>query len=294
MAQKLISELLAEARRPLLSYEFFPPKDDTGMDKLQRVAEELKPTKPDFVTVTFGAGGSTRARTLQVCEYLREAGHTPVMHHLTCVGTSREELGDIVDRVYESGIRNIMALRGDPPKGESRFRPHPGGLVHANDLVHFIKKRHPDICCGVAGYPETHQEALSPESDIFYLKDKVDAGGAFITTQLFYDNKSFYDFVRKCRDWGIRAPIIPGLLPPISLKQLRRMAAMCQASLPPSLVRDLEKAGDDAENAETIGIDWTVRQIKDLLKHDVPAVHLYILNRSKAALAPAVKECFGR
>lgn len=294
MTQKLISELLAEARRPLLSYEFFPPKDNAGMDKLRHVADDLKQTQPDFVTVTFGAGGSTRARTLEVCNYLRDTGHSPVMHHLTCVGTSRAELGTVIDRVYESGIRNIMALRGDPPKGETRFRPHPDGLSHANDLIHFIKKRYPDICCGVAGYPETHQEALSPESDIFYLKDKVDAGGAFVTTQLFYDNECFYSFVRKCREWGIRAPIIPGLLPPISLKQLQRMAAMCRASLPQTLVRNLEKAGDDEEKAEAVGIDWTVRQIQDLLKHDVPGIHLYILNRSKAALAPAVKECFGR
>lgn len=292
MTQESISELLARAHRPLLSYEFFPPKDETGMDRLRHVAEELKPTQPDFVTVTFGAGGSTRNRTLEVCNYLREAGHSPVMHHLTCVGTSRAELGEIIDGVYESGIRNIMALRGDPPKGETRFRPHPNGLAHGDDLVHFIKKRQPDICCGVAGYPETHQEALSPESDILYLKDKVDAGGSFITTQLFYENQHFYDFVRTCREWGIRAPIIPGLLPPISLKQLQRMASMCKAFLPAPLVRDLEKAGDDSEKAEAVGIEWTVRQIKDLLKHDVPGIHLYILNRSKAALAPAVKDCF--
>jgi methylenetetrahydrofolate reductase (NADPH) len=292
MPQKLISELLAETRRPLLSYEFFPPKDDSGMDRLRQVVEELKPTKPDFVTVTYGAGGSTRERTLQVCQDLLDAGHNPVMHHLTCVGSSRNELGEIIDGIYKAGIRNIMALRGDPPKGETKFRRHPDGLAHANDLVQFIKNMQPAFCVGVAGYPETHQEALSPESDILYLKDKIDAGAAFVTTQLFYENRSHYDFVRKCRDWGIRAPIIPGLLPPISLKQLRRMATMCKASLPWPLVRDMEKAGDDAEKAEAVGIDWTVRQIKDLLKHDVPGIHLYILNRSKAALAPALKECF--
>ncbi len=294
MAERLISELLAEARSPLLSYEFFPPKDDAGMDQFKKVAEALKPTRPDFVTVTFGAGGSTRASTFQACQHLREAGHTPVMHHLTCVGSSRDELASIIDSVYDAGMRNIMALRGDPPKGETRFRPHPDGLGHANDLVRFIKKRHPDICCGVAGYPETHQEALSPESDILYLKDKVDMGGAFVTTQLFYDNRSFYDFTKRAREWGIRAPILPGLLPPISLKQLRRMASMCGAALPAALVRALEKAGDDPDKAQEVGINWTVNQIKDLLKHDVPGIHLYILNRSKAPLAPALKECFGR
>ncbi len=292
MIQKPISELLARARRPLLSYEFFPPKDDAGMETLERAAHDLLPTRPDFVTVTYGAGGSTRARTLQVCERLHALGMNPVMHHLTCVGSSRDELSGILKTLHEKGIRNIMALRGDPPQGETRFRRHPDGFAYAVDLVRFIKKQYPDMCCGVAGYPEVHQEALSPESDLLYLKDKVEAGGAFVTTQLFYDNALFFDFVQRCRAWGIRAPILPGLLPPLSLKQLRRMAAMCKASIPAALAQQMEQVGDDKDALEEVGIEWTVKQIKELLAHDVPGVHLYILNRSKAALAPALKACF--
>jgi methylenetetrahydrofolate reductase (NADPH) len=294
MAQKYISELLATAQKPLLSYEFFPPKDEAGMATLERAATDLRSTHPDFVTVTYGAGGSTQERTLAVCECLKQLGYDPVMHHLTCVGASRAEIGTLVDRLYETGLRNIMALRGDPPRGESHFRRHPDGFAYAVDLVRFLKKRYPDLCCGVAGYPETHTEALSPESDILYLKDKLEAGGAFVTTQLFYDNAVFYRFVQTCRDWGIRAPIVPGLLPPISLSQLRRMTSMCKASLPETLVRQMTAAGDDAAKAEAVGIAWTVQQIRDLIAHEVPGIHLYILNRSKAALAPALKECFGR
>ncbi len=293
MAETLISELLNRRRRPLLSYEFFPPKDDAGFEALKRVVEDLKPTKPDFVTVTYGAGGSTRERTLEVCRYLQSSGFSPVMHHLTCVGASRADLTAVADQIHSTGIRNIMALRGDPPRGETQFQRHPDGLGNANELVALLKKRHPDFCCGVAAYPEVHQEALSPESDILYLKYKLEAGAAFATTQLFYDNRVFYAFEQKCRAWGIRHPILPGLLPPVSLPQLERMSSMCKASLPPALVKAMKEAGNQGEKAEQAGIDWTVRQIRDLLAHNVPGIHLYVLNRSKAALTPALLDCFG-
>jgi len=294
MSSLPISEILASARHPLLSYEFFPPKDEAGLAALERVADELISTRPDFVTVTYGAGGSTRQRTLQICDTLATKGLAPVMHHLTCVGSSRAELLSTIDQIHAQGIRNIMALRGDPPRGETQFRKHPDGLAHAVDLVKLIKSHHPDICCGVAGYPEMHQEALSPESDLLYLKDKLAAGGAFVTTQLFFSNEVYFDFVARCRSWGIRAPIIPGLMPPTSLQQLRRMAEMCRATLPRQLVSAMEKAEGSHEAMESVGIEWTVAQIKQLLSEGAPGVHLYILNRSKAALAPAVKSCFGR
>lgn len=294
MPERTISEIFAGARRPLLSYEFFPPKDAEGFHALEKVAQALTVTHPDFVTVTFGAGGSTRERTMQACLLLRDAGYGPVVHHLTCVGSNRKDLEGLIDTIHQNELRNVMALRGDPPKGEVQFRPQLGGLAHAVDLVRFIKKRHPDMCCGVAGYPETHQEALSPESDILYLKDKCDAGGAFVVTQLFYENRVYFDFVKKCRDWGIRTPILPGLLPPYSLAQLRRMAAMCRSTLPPSLVHTMESAGSDPAKVEEAGLAWTVSQIKELLAYGAPGIHLYILNRSKAALAPALKECFTR
>ncbi len=290
--QQSITDLLTAPQRPLLSYEFFPPKDDEGMAMLENAASALKPTCPDFVTVTYGAGGSTRTQTLRVCRTLAELGMTPVMHHLTCVGASQTELREILDIIRREGIRNIMALRGDPPRGEKHFQKHPDGFSNAAELVRFIKQSYPDMCCGVAGYPETHQEAVSSNMDIHYLKAKVDAGGAFVTTQLFYDNQLFYDFVDRCRKAGIEAPIIPGLLPPLSLKQLQRMANMCQASLPQELLRQMEAAGEDASRTEEVGIEWTVNQIKDLLAHRVPGIHLYILNRSKAVLAPALIKCF--
>lgn len=294
MDQKPVSQCIAQAKRPLLSYEFFPPKDEAGMQVLQLVADSLRSTAPDFVTVTYGAGGTTRSRTLQVCQLLMETGFAPVVHHLTCAGATRTELEQSIAGIYEHGLRNIMALRGDPPRGETQFRRPPDGLAHAVELIRLIKRQYPDMCCGVAGYPEVHPEALSPESDVLYLKDKLDAGGAFVTTQLFYDNTVYFRFERQCRDWGIRAPIIPGLLPASSLSQLRRMAGLCRATLPDALVCAMEQCGNDAECAEQIGLDWTMRQIEELLAHGVPGVHLYILNRAKFALAPALQACFNR
>ncbi len=292
MTSPLISEILAAARRPVLSYEFFPPKTKDRLDQLKRVAEELKPTRPDFVTVTHGAGGSSQGRTLEACAHLRSAGFAVVMPHLTCIGASREELCETIDAYYEEGYRNIMCLRGDPPRGESHFQKHPDGLAHANELIALVKKRHPDICCGAAGYPEVHQEALSPESDLLYLKSKVEAGASFITTQLFFDNRAYAGFVKKCREWGIAAPVVPGLLPPTSLKQIQRMAGMCGASLPPPLVTHLMEAGEDRTKAKSVGIEWTVKQVRGLLERGVSGIHLYVLNQSGVALAPALTACF--
>ena len=294
MTQEKISSLLHAAREPLLSYEFFPPKDETGMETLREVVDTLRVTRPDFVSVTYGAGGSTRQRTLEICQELQRKDYNPVMHHLTCVGASRDELIANIDEIHEAGIRNIMALRGDPPRGETVFRPHPQGLAYAADLVHLIRERHPDISCGVAGYPEVHQEATSLEEDIAFLKQKIEAGADFITTQLFYDNDSFFTFEKACRQAGITVPILPGLLPPLSLKQLQRMTQMCQASLPETLLQRMQEAGDDPIASEQVGIDWTIEQIEGLLNHGVPGVHLYILNRSKAALSPALARCFSR
>lgn len=292
MTSPVISEVLTAARRPVLSYEFFPPKTEDRFERLKRVAEELKPTSPDFVTVTRGAGGSSRSRTLEVCDHLRSAGFAVVMPHLTCIGMNRDALCETIDAYYEKGYRNIMCLRGDPPRGESHFQKHPGGLAHANELIALVKKRHPDMCCGAAGYPEVHQEALSPESDLLYLKSKVEAGASFVTTQLFYDNRVYTGFVKKCREWGIVEPILPGLLPPTSLKQIRRMAEMCGASLPPPLVAQLMEAGEDPTKEQAVGIEWTVKQVRGLLARGAPGIHLYVLNQSGVALAPALTACF--
>lgn len=292
MADTLISDLLARARKPLLSFEFFPPKDDTAWAALRATSEALRPLKPDFVTCTYGAGGSTRQRTLDVCGLLREMGFSPVMPHLTCVGHSRSDLEGILREWRQHGFRNIMTLRGDPPRGYSQFRPAPDGFSHAAELVALIKSEHPDMCCGVAGYPEAHPESVSPEADIRHLKAKVDAGGSFITTQLFFDNAHYYAFVKNCRKAGITQPILPGLLPVISLKQVQRMCAMCKTALPDALARELEAAGGEGEAAELVGIRWAERQIEDLLAHGAPGIHLYILNRAKAALSAELLRFF--
>jgi methylenetetrahydrofolate reductase (NADPH) len=267
--------------------EFFPPKDDAGVEALRQTATALKRIAPDFVSVTYGAGGSTRERTAQVSALLKnELGFT-VMPHLTCVGHSRAELGEIADRIYAGGFRNIMTLRGDPPKGATEFQVTADGLRYANELVELLKARHSDFCLGVGGYPERHPEAPSLEVDLVNLKRKIDAGAAFITTQLFFDNDVYYRFVDKCRAIGIHVPIVPGLMPVLSLKQIQRFTQMCGASLPAKLIARLEAGADHAEVVETVGIDWALMQIRDLIARGAPGYHLYILNRAKGALALA-------
>lgn len=281
-----ISDLFAR-KRPLRSLEFFPPRDDAGVAALRETALQLKRIEPDFVSVTYGAGGSTRERTAQVSQLLRtEIGFT-VMPHLTCVGHSRFHLNDIADQLHAAGYRNIMALRGDPPKGATEFVPYQDGLSYGSDLVRLLKVRHPDLCLGVGGYPEKHPEAASADVDLDNLKRKVDAGAGFVTTQLFFDNAVYYRFVERCRARGIEVPIIPGIMPVLSLKQIRRFTDMCGASLPEKLTKRLEAAGETPEIVETIGIEWALTQIRDLIANGAPGYHLYILNRAKSALTLA-------
>ena len=269
--------------RPLRSIEFFPPRDEAGVDALHAAAVRLKAAVPDFVSVTYGAGGSTRERTAQVSGLLREELGYTVMPHLTCVGHSRGELAAIADRIYAAGFRNIMALRGDPPKGDVAFQPAPDGLRYACELVELLKARHPDFCLGVAGYPEKHPEAPSFEADLAHLRRKVDAGASFITTQLFVDNEAYFRFVGRCREAGITVPVIPGIMPILSLKQIRRFGA----TLPPDLAGRLESAGDKTVETEQIGVDWALSQIRDLVARGAPGYHLYIMNRAHSALALA-------
>lgn len=278
-----ISELFA-THRPIRSLEFYPPKDDAGVEALRATASALKPMQPDFVSVTYGAGGSTQERTAQVSAILRADCGFTVMPHLTCVGHSRSELSDLADRFHGSGFRNIMALRGDPPKGSAAFTAHNGGLHHASDLVALLKLRQPELCLGVAGYPEKHPEAPSLDVDLTHLKRKIDAGADFITTQLFFDNTVYYRFVEKCRAAGIAIPIVPGIMPVLSLKQIQRFTAMCGATLPAQLIKRLEVAAENTDVVETIGIDWALTQIRGLLANGAPGYHLYVLNRAKAAL----------
>src|SRR3954467_6876491 len=281
---RAISELFAQ-QRPLRSLEFFPPKDEAGVEALRQTAAVLKRIAPDFVSVTYGAGGSTRERTAQVSRLLRgEIGFT-VMPHLTCVGHSREELNGVADQLHAGGYRNIMTLRGDPPKGQTEFVPYKDGLRYGSDLVALLKARHADFCLGVGGYPEKHPEAPSLAEDLDNLKRKVDAGASFITTQLFFDNTHYYRFVEQCRARGIKVPVVPGIMPVLSLKQIKRFTEMCGATLPEKLTKRLEAAGEAPDIVESVGNDWAVTQIRDLLAHDAPGYHLYIMNRAKSALA---------
>jgi methylenetetrahydrofolate reductase (NADPH) len=281
-----ISELFAE-RRVLRSLEFFPPKDDAGVEALRATAQALRRMQPDFVSVTYGAGGTTRDRTAQVSALLRSEFGFTVMPHLTCVGHSRAELSALADRIHGGGFRNIMTLRGDPPKGTTEFKVATDGLRHASELAELLKARHNDFCLGVAGYPEKHPEAPSLEADLTHLRRKVDAGAAFVTTQLFFDNAVYYRFVEKCRAAGITVPIVPGIMPVLSLKQIQRFTQMCGATLPEQLTKRLEAAADNADVVETIGIDWALNQIRGLIANGAPGYHLYILNRAKGALALA-------
>jgi methylenetetrahydrofolate reductase (NADPH) len=229
---------------------------------------------------------------MQVCELLRSGHYAPVMPHLTCVGSSRQDLEHIADDIFQRGYRNIMTLRGDPPKGSASFSPHPNGLRHAADLVGLLKSVHPEFCCGVAGYPEKHPEAATPEEDIDHLKRKLDCGADFVTTQLFFDNQTYFRYVERCRAAGIDAPIIPGLLPAVSLPQVRRITTMCGASLPLDLVERLTRAGEDADAASEAGIEWVGRQIEELLDQGAPGIHLYILNRARSGLALSLIKTF--
>jgi methylenetetrahydrofolate reductase (NADPH) len=281
-----IAELFARGR-PLRSLEFFPPKDDAGVEALRQTAAALQKIQPDFVSVTYGAGGSTRDRTAQLSSLLRTEFGFTVMPHLTAVNHSPEDILAIADEHHARGIRNIMALRGDVPRDVPAAEAFRENLRYGSDVVALLKHRHGDFCLGVGGYPEKHPEALSLDVDLANLRRKVDAGASFVTTQLFFDNAHYFRFVDRCRALGIQVPIVPGIMPVLSLKQIRRFTELCGAQLPPKFVTRLEAAGDQPEIVETIGIDWALGQIRDLLDRGAPGYHLYILNRSRAALTLA-------
>ena len=272
----------------VFSVEFFPPKTEDGARQILRAANKLKDLAPDYVSITYGAGGSTRERTLEYGELLREIFKFEVMPHLVCLGHSKGEIMSVLKRYESAGLRNVMALRGDPPKGESDFKPHPDGFRHASELVAFIRENFPDFGIGCAGYPEKHPEAPSLEKDIDYLKLKVDAGADFVVTQLFFDNSHYFSFVEKCLAAGIDKPIIAGILPALSFKQAMNFKNMCAADIPLNLLERLESAASD-DDAVKVGIEWAESQIEELKQKRVPGIHLYILNRAQSALALASK-----
>ncbi len=267
----------------VFSVEFFPPKNEEGARQILRTAKRLSGLRPDYVSITYGAGGSTRERTIEYGDLLKDIFDYEVMPHLTCLGNSREEILSILSRFESAGFSNIMALRGDPPKGETCFTPHPDGFKYASELIAFIKDKHPNFGIGCAGYPEKHPEAATLDGDIENLKKKIDAGAGFIVTQMFFDNSHYFRFVEKCAAAGIDKPVIAGILPALSLKQVQNFKSMCSTEIPDELVAKLEKAATD-EDARKIGLEWAEGQIMELCAAKVPGVHLYILNRAESAL----------
>lgn len=279
----LVKDIL-DNNRFSFSFEFFPPKDEPGWENLFANISDLMPLKPAYVSVTYGAGGSTRDRTHKLIVRIQRETNLTVVSHLTCVGSNREETGAILHNYAESGVKNILALRGDPPKGQKDFVQPPDGFAYAADLVAFIKKNFPHMGVGVAGFPEGHPGTPNRLLEMDYLKAKVDAGADYIVTQLFFDNRDFYDFRDRCALAGITVPIIAGLMPIIAKSGMVRMAELAAgARIPASLLRALDRARSD-EQVEKVGVHWATEQVRDLLDNEVRGIHFYTLNHSQQAL----------
>ena len=265
-----------------LSFELFPPKTSAGEQELFLHVGRLIAFRPDFVTCTYGAGGSTRQKTLEIVEQVRRRFHCAVASHLTCVGSTVDELRTYLEEAARREISNIVALRGDPPQGQSTFQTIEGGLSYANELVTLIRSEFPQFGVAVAGYPETHREATSPEADLENLKRKVDAGADVVITQLFYDNTDFWQFRERCQRAGIRVPIVPGILPVTNLAQIQRIASLCGARLPHDFEAALNRCAESADDQFAVGVDFATRQVQSLVDRGVPGIHFYVLNKSPA------------
>jgi methylenetetrahydrofolate reductase (NADPH) len=266
-----------------LSFELFPPKTPQGVTNLFHHVEQLVAFGPSFITCTYGAGGSTQDLTLDIVARVHREFQLPVATHLTCVGRTVDQLRQYLRTAMSTGVDNVVALRGDPPKGDTQFRPVEGGLRYANELVTLVRGEFPEFGIAVAGYPETHQEAPSPEADLANLQRKAASGADVIVTQLFYNNDDFFRFRDQCRALGITQPIVPGLLPVTNFAQIQRITSMCGAKLPTEFVGRLESAGYDADAQFAVGVDFATRQTQELVDAGVPGIHFYVLNRSEAA-----------
>ncbi|MEM8865031.1 MAG: methylenetetrahydrofolate reductase [NAD(P)H] [Planctomycetota bacterium] len=264
-----------------LSFELFPPKTEAGEAALFRHASRLMEFSPSYITCTYGAGGSTQDKTLAIAARVRRDFELPVATHLTCVGRTPDEIREYLRKAVELGVENVVALRGDPPQGETEFRPVEGGYRYANELVAMIHDDFPTMDVAVGGYPEVHQEAPNREADLDNLKRKVDAGADAVITQLFYDNADFLRFRDDCEAAGISAPIVPGLLPISNAGQVKRITAMCGAKLPDALAKRLDAAGDDPEAQARTGAEYATEQTQGLLDAGVPGIHFYVLNKSE-------------
>lgn len=268
-----------------ISFEFFPPKTPEGEEDLFQTIKSLRAINPSFVSVTYGAGGSTRDRTRRVVERIHKETDLTVMAHLTCIAHSREELLQIIGEYKEIGIENLLALRGDRPANMPDFRPPEDGCIHADQLVRLIMENYGDwFSIGVASYPEGHPESPNMEWEIKYFKKKVEAGADFSITQMFFDNSYYYEFVDLCQKAYIDIPIIPGIMPITNFRQVQKFASMCGATIPQRLIERLEPYADSPEETLKIGVEFAIEQCLDLLENNVPGLHFYTLNKSKATL----------
>lgn len=267
-----------------LSFELFPPKSAAAEQAMYDNVGHLMEFAPDVVTCTYGAGGSTQAKTLEITARVKQRFGVRVASHLTCVGSTVDQLREYLRKAGEQGVDSIVALRGDPPKGETTFQAVDGGLGYASDLVQLIRSEFPAFGMAVAGYPEVHQDAVSPEADLQNLKRKVDAGGDVVITQLFYDNADFFRFRDQCQAAGIEAPLIPGILPVTNLAQIQRITSLCKAKLPEAFLAKLAEK-DDAAWQFQAGVEQATEQVQELIDAGVPGVHFYVLNKSPATSA---------
>ncbi|MCA9068071.1 MAG: methylenetetrahydrofolate reductase [NAD(P)H] [Planctomycetaceae bacterium] len=265
-----------------LSIEIFPPQTSQGDEALRETLKRLAVYRPAFFSCTYGAGGSTQSRTMDWCVEIQESFDTPATSHFTCVGSTREELLDWLAKAESKGIQNIMALRGDPPRGETTFQAVEGGLQYANELVSLIRDEFPNMGIGVAGYPEKHQECIDAHTDLMNLKRKVEAGADAVFTQLFYENANFFRFRESYQEAGIQVPLIPGIMPITEFARIKRITAMCGAVFPEELASRLEAVQDDKQAQYQIGVEHAIKQCEELIAQGVPGIHFYVLNKSKA------------
>ncbi len=280
----LVKEILNAAVKPVFSFEFFPPKKDEDWETLFETIAALSPLNPSYVSVTYGAGGSTRSRTHNLVTKIQKETGLTVVSHLTCICSDKDETGSILANYQNNGINNVLALRGDKPAGSASIDEAIKDFPHAIDLVRFIKTNYPGIGVGVAGFPEGHPETPNRLKEIEYLKEKIDAGADYIVTQLFFDNRDYFDFVERCTIAGITVPIIPGIMPITTAKGMIRMSELALgARVPASLMSKVIKAGNDREVA-SIGIEWATHQVQELIDHNIKGIHFYTLNMADATL----------
>jgi methylenetetrahydrofolate reductase (NADPH) len=278
-----IDHILAE-RRPVFSFEFFPPKTDDGHGNLRATLDALRHDEPDFVSVTYGALGSTRDTTIDIVKWIKQDLGIEAMAHFTCVGATVDELRATLDEIEAAGVENVLALRGDPPAGEEEWRQTPGGLLYSTELIELLTADY-GFGVGAASFPEVHPEAESTESDIRFLKAKQDAGASFLITQLFFDNEHYFDFVARARDAGVTVPIIPGIMPVTNLRNIKRITELCKSEIPEAYERELEAREDDPQALQDLGVAYATLQCVDLLARGAPGIHFYTLNRSPATRA---------